>query len=65
MKEKIIFFVNNGILTIDAILDIKVPEESIKRYIYEKFDDIIQIDKENISQQFEKINTGFQNIFNL
>ena len=74
-----IYFVNSGILTIDAALDIKVPEESIKRYIYEKFDDIIEKDKENnnkydrtnksmtkenISQQFEKINTGFQNIFN-
>ena len=74
-----IFFVNNGILTIDVSLDIKVPEESIKRYIYEKFDDIIEKEKENnnkndktnksitkesITQQFEKINVGFQNIFN-
>ena len=74
-----IFFVNSGMLTIDAALDIKVPVESIKRYIYENFDDIIEKDKENnnihdrtnksitkenISQQFEKINSGFQNIFN-
>ena len=74
-----VFFVNNGILTIDAALDIKFPEESIKRYIYEKFEDIIEIDKENnnnndktnksitkenITQQFEKINNGFQNILN-
>mgnify|MGYP002624090158 CR=1 FL=1 len=73
-----IFFVNSGVLTIDVALDIKAPVESIKRYIYEKFDDIIEKDKENnrnektnksitrenISQQFERINTGFQNIFN-
>ena len=74
-----VYFVNSGMLTIDAALDIKAPVESIKRYIYEKFDDIIEKDKENnnmhdktnksmtkenISQQFEKINTGFQNIFN-
>ena len=74
-----IVFVNSGILTIDATIDINAPEESIKRYIYEKFNDIIEKDKEinnkqektnrsmtkeNVSQQFEKINTGFKNIFN-
>ena len=71
-----IVFVNSGILTVDAALDIKAPEDSIKRYIYEKFIDIIEKDKENnnrqdkvnkslnASQHIEKNENGFQNIFN-
>ena len=74
-----IVFVESGILTIDVAIDMNAPELSIKRYIYEKFNDIIENDKENnnkqektnisvtkenLSQQFDKIDNGFQNIFN-
>ena len=73
-----LFFVKTGKLSLDAALDLKEPQESIKRYLYEKFDDVIEKDKKNETHinkeiketvnphdiQIEKVNTGIQNIFN-
>ena len=82
-----IVFVRTGKLTLDAILDASFPEESIKKYIYEKFEDIEDnenkpdktirsinksmtrsVTRSNISpqhsNQFERVKTGIQNIFN-
>ena len=72
-----IYFVKTGKLSLFAALDIDNPEDSIKRYIYEKFEDIMGIENNNnkVTTKADKENTlnnntntiknsGFQNIEN-
>ncbi len=70
-----LFFVKMGKLSLDAALDRDDPEESISKYLYEKFDDLIEKDKtdnqtnndikESINpQHLDKVKNGIQNIFN-
>ena len=56
-----IFFVKTGKLSLNVAIDPDNPEDSIKRYIYEKFEDIMDNDNTNknnkTTTRFDKINT--------
>ena len=72
-----IFFVKTGKLSLNVTLDRNNIEESIRKYIYEKFDDIMETEtkceksindtnegKDSTNEKIEKVQEGIQNIFN-
>ena len=73
-----IFFVKSGKLSLNVILDRNNIKESIRSYIFEKFDDVVEnetnedktisqnskVIKESINGKIEKVQEGIQSIFN-
>ena len=56
-----IYFVKTGKLSLNVVLDPDDPEDSIKRYIYEKFEDIMDKDDKNLNKTVSVNNTTMNN----